>query len=173
MLVGLGILGVLRLGRNGSRRRLVAGSTVVLAAVVIVAAPVSSRVSLGDRPAYWGVAIEDASDHVVLGSGAGTFDDYWREHRPIAAYVRDAHSLYLETAAELGIVGLALLLCALGAPLVAGAMSRGRPLVSIAAAAYVTFLVHAGLDWDWEMPVTTLAGLALAAALLVSPRADV
>jgi len=30
--------------------------------------------------------------------------------------------------------------------------------------------VHAGLDWDWEMPATTLAGLALAAALIGNAR---
>ena len=43
-------------------------------------------------------------------------------------------------------------------------------LVAPAAAAYSAFLVHAGLDWDWEMPVTTLAGLACGAALLASGR---
>jgi hypothetical protein len=76
--------------------------------------------------------------------------------------------LYLETAAELGLVGLVLLLAALGAPLVAAARQphAGAP----AAAAYSTFLLHAGLDWDWEMPVTTFAGLACGAALLIAAR---
>ncbi len=86
------------------------------------------------------------------------------------AFVRDAHSLYLETAAELGVVGLALLLCALGAPLVAAVAARDRTRVATAAAAYVVFLVHAGLDWDWEMPVTVLAGLACGAAVLAGVR---
>jgi hypothetical protein len=35
-----------------------------------------------------------------------------------------------------------------------------------AAAAYVAFLVHAGLDWDWEMPVVVVAALSCAAALV-------
>ena len=161
--VGLGVLAAMRF----RRRALVAAIASAGVVLLLLAAP---RVSLGDRPAYWNVALADASEHVVLGSGAGSFDDYWLEHRPIPAHVRDAHSLYLETAAELGIVGLALLLVALGAPLAAAARTRENRLVTTAAAAYVAFLVHAGLDWDWEMPVTTFAGLACGAALLVSAR---
>jgi O-Antigen ligase len=162
--VGLGVLLAYRLR-----------STRVLTAIAVTAAVatlvVLPRVSFGDRPAYWRVAISDASDHTLLGSGAGSFDDVWLERRPKPAFVRDAHSLYLETAAELGVVGLALLLCALAAPVVAAVSARDRAgVVGTAAAAYSVFLVHAGLDWDWEMPVTTVAGLACGAALLAAPR---
>ncbi len=38
----------------------------------------------------------------LLGGGAGTFGEYWTQHRPINLDVEDAHSLYLETLAELG-----------------------------------------------------------------------
>ena len=62
----------------------------------------------------------------------------------------DAHSLYLETLAELGAVGLVLLLAFLALPL--AWISRSHRNAPIAAGAYVVFLVHAGLDWDWEMP---------------------
>jgi hypothetical protein len=160
--VGLVVVAALR-----CRRPALVAAIASAGVVLLLAAP---RVSLGDRPAYWNVALADASEHVVLGSGAGSFDDYWLEHRPIPAYVRDAHSLYLETAAELGIVGLAFLLVALGTPLAAAVRTRENRIVTTAAAAYVAFLVHAGLDWDWEMPVTTFAGLACGAALLVSAR---
>ena len=160
--VGLGVLVAMRC----RRRTLVAA---IASAGVVVLLLAATHVSLGDRPAYWNVALADASEHIVLGSGAGSYDDYWLEHRSITAYVRDAHNLYLETAAELGIVGVALLLVALGAPL-AAARAGDRRLVATATAAYIAFLVHAGLDWDWEMPVTTLAGLACGAALLVSHR---
>jgi hypothetical protein len=34
-------------------------------------------------------------------------------------------------------------------------------------------LSHAALDWDWEMPVVTLAGLVCGAALVVFNRKDV
>ena len=162
-LVGLGVLAAMRYRRPLLIAAIASAGVVLL----LLAAP---QTSLGDRPAYWTVALADASEHVVLGSGAGSFDDYWLAHRPIPAYVRDAHNLYLETAAELGILGLALLVVALGAPLVAAARARDRRLVTTAAGAYVAFLVHAGLDWDWEMPVTTFAGLSCGAALLVAAR---
>ncbi len=145
-------------------RKVVAGTLVALCLALVA---VGSRAELGDRGAYWSVARADAAEHPLLGSGAGSFDDYWREHRPIPASVQDAHSVYLETAAELGVVGLALLLCALGAPLLALRRAQGKH-VAIAAAAYIAFLAHAGLDWDWEMPVTTIAGLACGAVLLAS-----
>ncbi|HEX4745415.1 MAG TPA: O-antigen ligase family protein [Gaiellaceae bacterium] len=159
-------IGVLLLFR--ARRRLFLVASALSAPVLALAASV---VSLGDRPAYWRVAISNAAEHPLTGTGAGTFDDLWLAGRPIPVFVRDAHSLYLETAAELGLVGVALLLGALLTPLVAAAGARRDPVVSTAAAGYVTFLVHAGLDWDWEMPVTVLAGLACAAVLLVSRRA--
>ena len=162
-LVGLGVLAAMRCRRPPVAAAIASAGVVI----VLLAAP---RIALGDRPAYWSVAIADASEHVVLGSGAGSFDDYWLEHRPIPAYVRDAHNLYLETVAELGIVGLALLLCAIGTPLVTAVRVRERKIVATAAAGYSAFLVHAGLDWDWEMPVTTLAGLTCGAALLVAAR---
>jgi tetratricopeptide (TPR) repeat protein len=83
---------------------------------------------------------------------------------------RDAHSLYLETLAELGVVGLALLMVALAAPLVAAVKGRRHALVPVAFGAYVAYLVHAGLDWDWEMPAVTLAALFCGCAILAAAR---
>jgi hypothetical protein len=83
--------------------------------------------------------------------------------------VRDAHSLYLETLAELGLLGLALLGLALAPPLLAA--FRGAS--AAAAGGYVAFLVHAGLDWDWELPAVTLAGLLCGAALIALANAQV
>src|SRR5262249_53189872 len=57
------------------------------------------------RRQYWRVALRDFAHHPVLGSGAGTFVREWYRHRTIRADVTDAHSLYLETLAELGLVG--------------------------------------------------------------------
>jgi len=118
------------------------------------------------RSELWQVAWDDYRDHPVLGSGPGTYEQYWNQHRPIQHKVRDAHNLYLEVLAELGPVGLLLLLLALGAPLVAAVLARGHPLAPLALAAYVAFLVHASVDWDWEMAAVTIAALACAAALL-------
>ena len=126
------------------------------------------------RAELWEEAWRDYEENPVLGSGPGTYEQYWNEHRPIQHKVRDAHSLYLEVLAESGPLGLALLLLALGAPLVAAVRARGTPLVPAALAAYAAYLVHAGVDWDWEMAAVTLAALAIAAALLAAadPRDD-
>ena len=84
--------------------------------------------------------------------------------------MRDVHNVYLEMLAELGPVGLLLLLAALGAPAAAAIVARGHPLVPPAFGAYAAFLVHAGVDWDWEMTAVTLAGLFSGGALLVAAR---
>lgn len=120
------------------------------------------------RAELWEEAWRDYEENPVLGSGPGTYEQYWNEHRPIQHKVRDAHSLYLEVLAESGPLGLALLLLALGAPLVAAVRARGTALVPVALAAYAAYLVHAGVDWDWEMAAVTLAALAIAAALLAA-----
>jgi O-antigen ligase len=122
------------------------------------------------RSEYWHVAWHEYEDHPLLGGGAGSFQRYWLRHRRVGLPVLDAHSLYLETLAELGPVGLALLLCALAAPLLAVAAARRHRLAPAALAAYAAFLVHAGIDWDWEMPAVTLAALVCGAALLLAAR---
>jgi O-antigen ligase len=161
-------LGALALLRARASRGVVVGVVVV---VCLALAAGGSRADLGDRSSYWSVAIAEAAERPLLGSGAGSFDDSWREHRPIPASVHDAHSVYLETAAELGAVGLVFLLCALAAPLLT--LARRRTTSAPAAgAAYIAFLLHAGVDWDWEMPVTVVAGLACGAALLVGDGAS-
>jgi O-antigen ligase/polysaccharide polymerase Wzy-like membrane protein len=120
------------------------------------------------RAELWHAAWHDSKAHPVLGSGPGTYEQYWNQHRPIQHKVRDAHNLYLEVLAELGPIGLILLGLAIGAPLVAAVVARGHPLVPLALAAYAAFLVHATVDWDWEMGAVTLAALACAAALLAA-----
>jgi len=124
------------------------------------------------RAELWRIAWNDLRGHPWLGSGAGTFEQTWLRERPIRAQARDAHNLYLETLAELGPTGLALLAVAFGTPAVAALRARRRPLVTGAFAAYVAYLVHAGADWDWEMTAVTLTAVFCGAALLVAGRPD-
>jgi O-antigen ligase len=119
------------------------------------------------RAQYWHVAWRDYQQHPWLGSGAGSFQRSWLRARPADLPVLDAHSLYLETLAELGPVGLGLLSALLALPFAAGVIARRQPLAAPALGAYVAYLVHAAQDWDWELPAVTLAGLACAAALLI------
>jgi O-antigen ligase len=122
------------------------------------------------RSEYWRVAWREYEGHPWLGGGAGSFQRYWLRHRRVGLPVLDAHSLYLETFAELGPVGLVLLLCALASPLLAVAAARRHRLAPAALGAYAAFLVHAGIDWDWEMPAVTLAALVCGVALMVAAR---
>jgi len=122
-----------------------------------------------NRPHYWRVAWQDYEEHPRLGSGAGTYGNYWINHRPTPEFVHDAHSLYVESLAELGPIGLALVVLALGLPLACRWDRRG-PAVAVAAGGYVAFLVHAGIDWDWEVPAVTVPGLLCGAVLLVATR---
>jgi hypothetical protein len=122
-----------------------------------------------NRPHYWRVAWQDVEANPVLGSGAGTFGAFWLEHRPVDEFVHDAHSLFLEALAELGPPGLALLVIGLGFPL-AALRRRQEPVVAAAAGAYVAFLLHAAVDWDWEFGAVGLLGIACAAAVLVGTR---
>ena len=100
--------------------------------------------------------------------GAGTFERWWLEHRDVPLKVRDAHGLYVETLAELGPIGLAGLLLIVVLPLVAGVRARRSPLVAPALAGFVALAVHAGIDWDWEMPAVMIAGLTCAGVLLLA-----
>jgi O-Antigen ligase len=125
------------------------------------------------RSVLWRHAWHDAQAHPLLGSGAGTYEIWYLRHRTNGSKVRDAHSLYIEMLAEVGPIGLALLLVALLTPLVAAVRARHRPTTAIAAGAYVAFLVHAGVDWDWEITAVTLAGLLCGVALLIAGRRDV
>ena len=127
------------------------------------------------RSLYYGVAWHDEYlAHPVLGSGAGTFGSYWNRFGDLAAWggALDVHSLYLEMLAELGPVGLLLVLAVVLYPLRAAVTARRQPYVPAAAGAYVAFAFHAGLDWDWEMPAVVVAGLACGAAVVSAAAAE-
>jgi tetratricopeptide (TPR) repeat protein len=124
------------------------------------------------RSQLWHVAWRDAQAHELLGSGAGSYTRYYARHRSTTLNVKDAHNLYLETLAELGPLGLALLVTMLGLPLVAAVRNRHARCVPFAAAAYTVYLVHAIVDWDWELAGVTLAALACGWACVLAERDD-
>jgi O-antigen ligase len=129
-------------------------------------------ISSNGRLTQWRVAIDDYRAHPWFGSGAGTYEYSWLRDRPAAWKIRDAHNLYVEVLSELGPVGLALLLLTLSIPIYAAVKVRRHPLVPIALGVYVAFLLHAGVDWDWEMPALTIAGLLCGVAIMVVARSN-
>jgi hypothetical protein len=124
------------------------------------------------RASLWRVAWRQFEAHVAVGSGAGTYALAWVRSGLVDTRggALDAHSLFLETLAELGLIGLALLLIFLLLPIARPRLRSGP--APVAAGAYVAFLVHAGLDWDWEMPAVVLAGICCGAAALAGEEAQ-
>jgi O-Antigen ligase len=121
------------------------------------------------RTDLWRVALHGFSASPLHGAGAGMYQTLWDRNRPHFAYVIDAHSLYLQAMAELGVGGLALLLVLVGAVFVGLARrARGeyRSLYGALLAVCVVWALRAGVDWDWEMPVVTLVFFAVAGAAL-------
>ena len=126
------------------------------------------------RTDLWRVALHGFAASPVHGAGAGLYETIWDAHRPTSMNVVDAHSLYLQAAAELGAPGLLLVFALVGAVLVGLALrARGpqRSLYGVLLAVGVVWALHAGVDWDWEMPVVTLVFFTIAGVALGARRA--
>jgi hypothetical protein len=145
--------------------RRVLGAALVLVVAGLAAAPVVLRGH--DRYHYWRVAVRETDANPVLGSGAGTYVDWWVRTRDVALSTQEAHSLYLETLAELGPVGLLALAAALGVPLWAAARLRRTDWGPPVLAALVAYDFHSVGDFDWELAGVTLPLVVLGAAAAV------
>jgi hypothetical protein len=123
-----------------------------------------------NRHEYWRVGVRAFVDNPVRGLGAGGFRVAWLRERRITEGVLDVHSLELEYASELGLVGLLTLVLFIGG--VAGSARlalRREPLLAAGPiAALAAWLLHASIDWDWEMPALALTGILLAGALIAA-----
>jgi hypothetical protein len=120
----------------------------------------------GTRSALWSAALRAFADHPLGGTGAGTYEFVWNRDPHRAYYVRDAHSLYLESLGELGLPGALLVLAVLGSLLAAAvrvALSESDAGGAAAgpAAALLVFCVCAGVDWMWESTAVTAMAVAL------------
>jgi len=148
---------------------------VLAAALVFVAADRASPPARGataerfadigsNRADYWRVAVDSFGSAPFAGVGTAGFRVEWLRERDVQEGAVDAHSLYLETAAELGLVGLALLGAFVGAvALCARRLVREDAVLAAGpVAALAALALHAGIDWDWELPALTLVGLLLA-----------
>jgi hypothetical protein len=126
-----------------------------------------------NRYDYWRVAMRAFGDEPLRGVGAGGWSVYWLRYRTIDEFAQDAHSLPLQTLAELGLVGLALL-GAFFAGVALSALSAHRMTPAVSAgpiAGVIVWTVHSPLDWDWQMPAVTLVAIGLAGLLLAGAEA--
>lgn len=124
------------------------------------------------RLEIWRAALDAFGERRLEGQGAGTFAVQWNQRRRKRDQVLDAHSLWVEMLAELGLVGTALLALAVLALLI-GALLRvrgpGRTVQAAAFSAVLLWTLVSAIDWDWELPAVTLPLLALGAAALAAP----
>jgi hypothetical protein len=96
--------------------------------------------------------VHDFRTHPVAGIGArGYYNSYLRLGHTSETPLR-AHSLYFDTLAEGGLIGLVLLGVALVPFVVLLWRRRSRLTVAATLAGGVIFLVHAGVDWMWTVP---------------------
>ena len=79
------------------------------------------------RVQLWHIALDAFGDRPLLGYGAGTYEFYYAQHRTMGgASVTDAHNLYAQALAELGIVGFVpLAVVVLGALVLLAVRIRG------------------------------------------------
>jgi O-antigen ligase len=121
-----------------------------------------------NRYAYWKVALRAFGQEPLIGVGAGGWAVWWLRYRPYDDGAQDAHSLELQTLAELGIVGIALLAAFFGGVgMAARAAHRAAPALAAGPiAACVVWLAHSPLDWDWQMPAVTLIAIVLGGGIL-------
>jgi tetratricopeptide (TPR) repeat protein len=127
------------------------------------------------RSEFWRVALDALGEDPLLGQGAGTYRFAWFQEREIETAVLDAHSLYFEAFAELGLIGGLLVLGLVGTLLWTGfaawreASGPRRELYAVLLAACLAFAVVAGLDWLWEIAAVGAIFFA-AAGVLVAAR---
>jgi hypothetical protein len=182
-------LPAMRLGARG--RALAAGALIVAAIAGVVAADPVERFNTfkksptefkqvevdytrahllsgsgSGRWQFWQASVDEFQTRPLVGRGAGSYESWWAQHGSLFRFVRDAHSLWLETLGELGLIGLFLLVSAFGAALVTATSrlraSRGPDRVTIAAlvALVAAWCLAAGIDWMWELTVVTVVAVA-------------
>ena len=139
---------------------------VLAVAAVVLAAATPFALRGHERTAYWHVAVREADANPVAGSGAGTFADWWLRERSTPISTKEAHSLYLETLAELGPLGLVLVLSTF-AVAAAAAFKGRRPVLGATVTAYA---VGAAVDFHWELAGVTVPAVILGAAAVSAPR---
>jgi hypothetical protein len=119
---------------------------------------------------YWRVGLDAYGNHPLRGIGPGGFRVEWLRERPLPEGALEIHSLPLEMLVELGIPGLLGFVLLVGGSAVAGAraLERRPELAAGACAVGTVWLLHASIDWDWQMPAVTLPALIATGALIAA-----
>ncbi len=128
------------------------------------------------RSAYWEQSWDVLEERPVAGAGAGAFALASLPHVDSGVPARHAHGYVAQTMADLGLVGLAVMLALLAAWLAAAARATGlvpqtrprpgwdtnRVAACALALCVVVYGAHSLLDWIWFVPGPTVAALVAA-----------
>jgi hypothetical protein len=135
------------------------------------------------RARYWNEALEIFDDHTLLGVGAEGYETARLRYRTAMLDVGQAHGFIVQTLADLGLVGLLVVLALFGSWLTAAGRAthpfdrrwsgwRWRRLAETHTAERVglltmvclvaTFGVHSFVDWTWYVPGVACAALLCA-----------
>jgi hypothetical protein len=134
-------------------------------------------ISGSHRYQYWQAAVAAFDAHPWKGIGPGSFQFYWAQHNTLSEFVVNAHSLYVESLAETGVIGLTLIGGFVVFVVVGGsvrALTAGparRRAIATAVAGFAGFAAAAAFDWVWQMGAIPLVAL-LVAAVAVSGLGD-
>jgi hypothetical protein len=155
-----------------------AGTTIAAVAFVVVHGVGSGAVgnssqritstSSNFRLTWWGEAWHGFRDHPLVGTGAGSF--HLLNLRFRASYLDvtiEPHDLPLQMLAELGIVGLALLVLAFAFLIRPSLRRRGHELGL--ALLLPAFLVHSLVDVDWDFAAVAVPAFLAAGSLAGRP----
>jgi O-antigen ligase len=82
--------------------------------------------TLTTRTTIWSAGLEAFQEHPAIGVGFGTYGAIAQAKMGVA---KASHNLWIQTAAETGGVGLALLLAVLAAAIIPALRPRGRPMI--------------------------------------------
>ena len=137
------------------------------------------------RARYWNEALKMFRAHKTLGVGAGGYATVRPRFRRDELDVRHAHGYVVQTAADLGILGLGVSLALLAAWLAAigrtvglwGAAKRAawtpeRVGMATLLAICVVFGVHSFVDWTWFVPGNAILALLCAGWLAARGPTD-
>jgi O-Antigen ligase/Tetratricopeptide repeat len=127
------------------------------------------------RARYWNEALKMFRAHKTLGVGAGGYATVRPRFRNDELDVRHAHGYVVQTAADLGILGLGVSLALLAAWLAASARTVGlwgagrraawtpeRVGMATLLSICVVFGVHSFVDWTWFVPGNAILALLCA-----------
>lgn len=128
------------------------------------------------RYQLWSAGLREFRSAPAAGRGGGSFEYWWAERGDRDGFVRDAHSLYIQSLGEYGLIGFLLLAGFFLLVLYRGVRNsflseeQRSNWVAAATAGTFAFSLSATLDWVWQIPAIVAAFLLLAATILNHPQ---